>query len=64
MSERRCKYELTFWGGCSLRYRRWHLTYESAREKALEVLGKMDNAAAHPAIIYGPDLNKDGVTIR
>lgn len=48
------RFELTFWGGISIRYRRWHDTYESAEKVALAVLAKIDRAA-HPAIIYGPD---------
>jgi hypothetical protein len=27
------------------------------------VLDRLDNRAAHPAIIYGPGLGKDGLTI-
>lgn len=65
-------YELTFVGGAdegyaanlsANGYRRYHATFEDAREEALRVLADMDNRAAHPAIIYGPDLNKDGVTV-
>jgi len=57
------KFELTFWGGVNVRYRRWHKTEEAARETAYRVLEELDNRAAHPAIIYGPGLGRDGVTI-
>lgn len=60
---RRGKYELTFWGGVSKRYRRYHPTFESAKVTALRVLFSLDNRATHPAIIYGPDCGRDGVTI-
>ena len=54
----KAKYELTFWGSIKLRYRRHHRSLESAREEAVRVLRRLalDNmAAAHPALIYGPD---------
>lgn len=57
------KYELTFWGGISKRYRRWHDSQESAEECARAILAKMDSRAAHPAIIYGPGCGKDGITV-
>ena len=60
---RRGYYELTFWGGTSKRYRRFHHTFEAAQETALKMLATFDNRAAHPAIIYGPDCGRDGVTI-
>lgn len=56
-------FELTFWGGVTVRYRRNHKTLESAIETAQRVLGGLDNRAAHPAIIYGPGCGKDGITI-
>lgn len=50
------KYELTFWGGTRVRYRRWHQSLDAAKETAQRVLGKMQDIgeprAAHPAIIY------------
>lgn len=52
------QYELTFWGGTSIRYKRWHADLESARTEAKRVYGKMTNRAAHPAVIYGPDNNE------
>lgn len=65
MSDTRLAYafELTFWGGVEFRYRRHHPTYEAAKEEAWRILRKLDNVAAHPAIIYGPGLGKDGRTI-
>lgn len=65
------KYELTFFGGTRRRYRRMHSTFDSARDTALRILSDMDMSgdpadeqrAAHPAIIYGPDCGRDGVTI-
>jgi hypothetical protein len=57
-------YQLTFWGGLSgVRYTENHVTFEAAREEAWRVLALIDNRAAHPAIIDGPDLHRDGVTI-
>jgi hypothetical protein len=57
------KFELTFWGGVDVRYRRNHKTVEQAKAEALKVLGKINNRNAHPAIIYGPELGKDGLTV-
>jgi hypothetical protein len=57
------KYELTFWGDTPIRHRRWHTSLEAAMETADKVHRKMDNRAAHPAIIYGPDCGRDGLTI-
>jgi len=58
------KFELTFWGGVIERYRRNHTTFEAAEAEAYRVLRELPNRDAHPAIIYGPGLNRDGVTIR
>jgi hypothetical protein len=65
------KFELTFVGGIRRRYRRWHPTFEAAQETAQRILFEMslsgdptgDQRAAHPAVIYGPDCGRDGVTI-
>jgi alpha-ketoglutarate-dependent taurine dioxygenase len=57
------KFELTFWGSTPKRYRRWHTSLASARDTAEKILDEMDNRAAHPAIIYGPDCGRDGLTI-
>jgi hypothetical protein len=57
------EYELTFWGSIGDEYRRYHRTLEGAKSEALMRLGDLDNRRAHPAIIYGPDLPSDGVTI-
>jgi hypothetical protein len=57
------KFELSFWGGVKTRYRRWHTSYEAARDEAYRVLLSLPNRAAHPAIIYGPECGKDGQTI-
>jgi len=64
-------YELVFVGGTRRRYRRWHATMDSARQTATRVLQDMslssdpvdEPRAAHPAIIYGPDCGRDGITI-
>jgi hypothetical protein len=61
---RKGAYELTFWGGVSIRHRRFWPTFEAAQERALAVLARLDNRAAHPAIIYGPGCGRDGTTIR
>jgi len=45
-------FELAFWGGVGLRYRRTHLTFKSAEAEALRVLAKLPNRNAHPAVIY------------
>ena len=68
---RRGKFELVFVCGTRRRYRRFHPTFEAARETAGRVLADMsmsgapmdEHRAAHPAIIYGPDCGRDGVTI-
>jgi hypothetical protein len=36
---------------------------EAARETAYSVLASLENRAAHPAIIYGPECGRDGITI-
>jgi hypothetical protein len=64
-------YELVFVGGTRRRYRRYHSTYDSARETAGRVLEEMsmsgdprdEQRAAHSAIIYGPDCGRDGTTV-
>lgn len=61
---RKGKFELTFWGGVPVRYRRFWPTYEAAAERAAQILDKLENRAAHPAIIYGPGCGRDGTTIR
>lgn len=61
---RKGKFELTFWGGVPVCVRRFWPTYEAARDRALAVLDKLPNRAAHPAIIYGPGCGRDGTTIR
>jgi hypothetical protein len=69
-SEMNGKFELTFVGGIRCRYRRFHATFDQARETAGRILTSMDlsgnpaeQRAAHPAIIYGPFCGRDGVTI-
>ena len=61
------QYELTFWGGLPNRfvegYRRHHATLEAARAEAHRCLAELPNRSAHPAIIYGPQCGKDGLTI-
>jgi hypothetical protein len=61
---RKNPYELVFWGGSDgLRYRRWHKSLEEARATAWRVLAAMSDRGAHPAIIHGPGLGKDGISI-
>lgn len=57
-------YELTFWGGVKEPHTREHLTVESAKAEALCVLRSLDNRGTSPAIIYGPGLDANGMTIR
>ena len=55
------EFELTFWGGSAgEKYRRNHKTFDSAKAEAHRVLAEMSNRGAHPAIIYGPGVGKDG----
>ncbi len=57
-------FELTFWGGSAgEKYRRNHKTLDAAKSEAYRVLAEMSNRGAHPAIIYGPGLGSDGLTI-
>jgi len=51
-------FELTFWGGTKLHYRRWHTTVEKAKDEARRVHAKMTEPAAHPAIVYDKDGNQ------
>ena len=60
---RKGKFELVFVGGVSCRYRRYHSSYDAAEDVAFAVLAKLDNRAAHPAIIYGPECGPDGRAI-
>jgi hypothetical protein len=55
------KFELVFFGGVSVKYRRKHNSIESARTEAKRVLALIANAAVHPAIIYGAGLPEDGI---
>jgi hypothetical protein len=61
------KFELEFWGGTKIRYRKHHTTFEAAKATAHRVFAAMpdigEQRAAHPAIIYGPDCGRDGVTV-
>ncbi len=52
----RTPYELTFWGGAprGIRYKRDHATLAEAQAEAHRVLAKIENRAAHTAVIYGP----------
>jgi len=52
-------FELTFWGGTKLHYRRWHATLAKAADEARRVRAKMAEPNAHPAVIY--DQNGDQV---
>lgn len=59
------RFELVFFGSArSVRYRRWHATFESASAEAHRVyreLDQDDGAAVHRATIYGPGCGKDGL---
>jgi len=66
------RYELSIVGDTPIAWRRWHASYEAAEAEARRVHARMDDSglpeigyarAAHPAIIYGPDLARDGVTL-
>lgn len=62
----RGKFELAFAGSALTkfpRYRRFHQDFESAKTEALDVLTRLRNRAAHPAIIYGPACGRDGTTV-
>jgi hypothetical protein len=48
-------YELAFWGGTTIKYRRTHKTLDDAQKEARRVHRKMNRPAAHPATISGPD---------
>ena len=54
------KFELVFFGGVSVKYKRNHATLEAAQAEAKRVQRKI-KAAAHPAIVRGPGLGADGV---
>jgi hypothetical protein len=56
------KYELTFWGGVSVKHKKAHPTLEAATTEAKKVLAQISNRNAHPAVIYGP--GKQQVTVR
>ncbi len=57
------KFELTFWGGTDIRYRRRHKTLDAAQAEAEKVLAKMDQRAAHPAVIYHDDERQPVATV-
>ena len=57
------EFELVFVGGISRRYRRRHKSFDAAQDLAGKILSELDDRAAHPAIIYGPDCGRDGFTI-
>lgn len=67
MTSKEPPFELVFWGGLPARfvpkYRRHHETFDAAKREAYRCLAELPNRAAHPAIIYGPGLGKDGATI-
>lgn len=46
------QFQLAFWGGTTIRYKRNHADLESAEAEARKVLNKMSNRGAHPAVIY------------
>lgn len=49
------RFELSFFGGTDIRYKRGHDDIESAKTEARRVHSKMQNKGAHPAIIYEGD---------
>jgi len=57
------KFELVFFGGVSIKYKRKHDTVESAKAEAKRVLNCIVNAAAHPPIIYGVGLPESGIRV-
>lgn len=64
------EFELTFWGGVpkaevdpDFKWRRMHKTLDQAKAEARRVHKEMSNANAHPAVIYGPGLGRDGLTV-
>lgn len=57
------KFELTFFGGTDVRYRRRHKTLEAAQAEAEKVLAKMEQRAAHPAVIYHDDARQPVATV-
>lgn len=63
MDDDKPNFELIFWGGTREKYIRYHSTLDRAEAEARRVLGEIRSRAAHPAIIYGPGLPKDGKTI-
>lgn len=60
-------FELTFVGAALVkqfpRHRRWHKTVAQAVQAAYKILLSLPNRSVHPAIVYGPGLGKDGMTI-
>lgn len=67
------KFELVFVGGTKRRYRRWHASFEAAKDTAERVLHDITMAAAGGdvaarntdlrAVIYGPGCGQYGHTI-
>jgi len=49
------EFELTFWGGTALTYRRYHKTLQKATAEAHRVHAMMREPNAHPAVIYHGD---------
>lgn len=63
------KFELIFQGALvstsdNINYRRFHLTFESAKENAMAILVTIVDRQKHPATIYGPGCGPDGIIIR
>ena len=56
-------FELTFWGGVTVKYRRNHKTVDAAKAEALKVLSLIQNRAAHPAVIYDERTSKQVATV-
>lgn len=57
-------FELSFWGGTTIQYRRMHLSLKSATTEAERVLSEMHSRAAHPAIIYEHGKPQPVMTVR
>lgn len=66
-------YELVFWGAALVRaypfpkHARYHATFDEAREASMYVYEQLEemgvSTAAHPGIVFGPGLGRDGVRV-
>ena len=59
------KYELTFWGTVP-GFTRYFDSLAAAQDEAYQIHRNLEDdgtRAAHPAMIYGPDLDRNGLVI-